>query len=198
MGEVFGVPAHPLMVHGAVVFGPLLAVGAVAYVVLVRLRPLLGWAVGLLAVAAPLAAFTAVMSGDALLGTFGTGPARDRMMTHRGYGLNALWLSLALGVLALVLLALHRAAAKARGLVAEAPGEARVSTGNALGGAAGPADVVAGGLPAGGATEAAAGGPPGWLTTATSIMLTVVAGVALFYFVRAGHTGAQAHWGGLG
>lgn len=64
--EVFGLPAHPLIVHAAVALTPLLALLGVAYAVLPRFRPRLGWAVTGLAVLAPLSVLAARQSGGAL------------------------------------------------------------------------------------------------------------------------------------
>ncbi|HEX2356851.1 MAG TPA: hypothetical protein VHI50_10380, partial [Micromonosporaceae bacterium] len=64
--EILGVPAHPLLVHAAVVFVPLLIAAALAYALVPALRGRVGWAVALLAVAAPLAAWFATLSGNRL------------------------------------------------------------------------------------------------------------------------------------
>ncbi|MBO4207379.1 DUF2231 domain-containing protein [Micromonospora echinofusca] len=64
--EIQGLPAHPLLVHAAVVFVPLLVLLAVAYAVVPRWRPKVGWAVAVLAVATPVATWFAKESGEAL------------------------------------------------------------------------------------------------------------------------------------
>ena len=64
--EVFGLPAHPLIVHGAVVLGPLLCLAAVGYAVLPRYRVQLGWLAAVLAVLAPLTTYAATLSGEEL------------------------------------------------------------------------------------------------------------------------------------
>ncbi|MBN6052294.1 hypothetical protein JYK22_10165, partial [Nonomuraea sp. RK-328] len=64
--QILGLPAHPLIIHFAVVLTPLLAVLAVAYALLPARRPLLAWALVLLSVAAPAAVFAAKESGERL------------------------------------------------------------------------------------------------------------------------------------
>ena len=60
-----GLPLHPLVVHAAVVFVPLLVVTAILYGVVPQLRSRIGWVAALLAVAAPTAALVAMLSGRA-------------------------------------------------------------------------------------------------------------------------------------
>ncbi|MBQ0904739.1 DUF2231 domain-containing protein [Micromonospora sp. U21] len=88
--EIQGLPVHVLVVHAVVLFVPLLAVLAVAYVGLPRWRHRLDWAVGILAVAAPLTAFVAIQSGeaftDALVARGFQGPILDQIFEHSRYG----------------------------------------------------------------------------------------------------------------
>lgn len=99
--EFMDLPTHPLVVHAAVVFVPLLVLAAVLYAVVPRLRPRLGWVAGILAVVGPLAALLAMLSGRELEKTLiaqGYGPAiLDQVATHREYGDLAFWFSLGLG-----------------------------------------------------------------------------------------------------
>jgi uncharacterized membrane protein len=108
--EITGLPVHALVVHGAVVFLPLLALGSIVYAVAPKLRPRIGWAVVLLAIAAPIGAFVARQSGEALerrLTAAGYGPEiLDQVNTHQSYGNLTFWFTLALGVATLVLAAL--------------------------------------------------------------------------------------------
>ncbi|MDG4791715.1 hypothetical protein O7626_38480 [Micromonospora sp. WMMD1102] len=114
--EVMGLPAHALLVHAAVVFVPLLALVSTGYAVLARFRSRLDWAAALLAVAAPVAAFLAVQSGEEfqeVLIAKGYGPEiLEKVVEHQGYGELTLWWSLALGVVTLVLVALTRPRAR--------------------------------------------------------------------------------------
>ncbi len=65
--EIAGLPMHPLAVHAAVVFVPLLALAALAYGLVPKLRRKVGWVAVLLALVAPASAVVARLSGDAFL-----------------------------------------------------------------------------------------------------------------------------------
>lgn len=103
-----GIPVHPLLVHAAVVFVPLLATLAVAYALLPFIRPHTRWVLGLLALAGPAAALLAKLSGDRFfnrlvdrdLVTTGFVP---RLEEHQNLGTMTLWVTIALGVLTLAL-----------------------------------------------------------------------------------------------
>lgn len=106
--EIAGLPGHVLVVHAVVVFVPLLAVLAVAYGVLPRWRPRLGWAVAALAVVTPVLAFVATESGEAFEEALAEkGYPADvlaQINTHSEYGELLLRATLALAVAAIVLL----------------------------------------------------------------------------------------------
>jgi hypothetical protein len=103
-----GLPSHVLLVHAAVVLVPLLALGAVVYALVPRLRPQLYWPVVVLAVAAPLAALFAKVSGDAFfvalqdLERIG-GDLISQVQRHQTFGTITAWVSGALGIVTLVL-----------------------------------------------------------------------------------------------
>lgn len=101
--SVFGLPLHPLVVHAAVVFTPLLAAVSVAYALLPRFRARLDWAVVLLAVAAPISVFAARMSGEALKESRYGGQAPAPVAEHESFATPLLLTSIALAVVALVL-----------------------------------------------------------------------------------------------
>jgi hypothetical protein len=104
--QVNGLPVHVLVLHAAVVFVPLLALGAIVYALVARWRPKIGWAVGLLSVIAPLCTLVAKLSGEKLYdrlvaqGLKGNGLAI--LNDHMGYGTRTFWFSLALGVVTLI------------------------------------------------------------------------------------------------
>ena len=107
--ELLGLPAHPLMVHAAVVFVPLLALLAVVYTVVPRWRARTGWAVAILAVLAPVTALIAKLSGEELervLIDSGYPPEiLNEVSRHADLGDITFWLALALAlVMATVLL----------------------------------------------------------------------------------------------
>jgi uncharacterized membrane protein len=101
--QLNGMPVHVLLVHAAVVFVPLLAVAAVTYALIPRLRNKIGWAAALLAVGAPAAAFVAKLSGQAfkqrLLDGGMKGEGLAKVTAHQGYGDRTFWFTLALGIL---------------------------------------------------------------------------------------------------
>lgn len=108
--QINGLPVHALVLHAAVVFVPLLAVGAIVYALVSRWRPKIGWAVALLAVAAPGSALVAKLSGTELYnrllaqGLKGTG--KEILDDHMGFGDRTFWFSLALGVVSLLMVLL--------------------------------------------------------------------------------------------
>ncbi|GAA0381881.1 hypothetical protein Acor_52890 [Acrocarpospora corrugata] len=101
--EILGLPLHPLVVHAAVVFCPLLAALSAAYALVPRLRPRLDWAVALLAVAAPIAVFAARQSGEAFKTRLFQDQTPEPVATHESFALPLLIAAIALGVLALLL-----------------------------------------------------------------------------------------------
>ncbi|GAA1009470.1 hypothetical protein Aple_046010 [Acrocarpospora pleiomorpha] len=101
--EILGLPLHPLVTHAAVVFSPLLAVLSAAYALIPRLRPRLDWAVALLAVAAPITVFVAKESGEAFKTRLFKDQTPEPVATHESFANPLLIGSIALGVLALLL-----------------------------------------------------------------------------------------------
>ena len=97
-----GMPVHVLLVHAAVVFVPLLALAAVVYALVPRLRSRVGWVAALLAVGAPVAALFAKLSGEAfkdrLVASGMPATALEPINTHQGYGDLTFFSSLALGI----------------------------------------------------------------------------------------------------
>jgi glucan phosphoethanolaminetransferase (alkaline phosphatase superfamily) len=107
--EIGGLPLHPLLIHAAVVFVPLLAIGSVAYAVAPGLRRLLWWAVGLLALAGAgstvLARFSGVAFRQRLLRKHLLTPEfTPKVDAHQHYGTVTMWVTIALAVVTLVLL----------------------------------------------------------------------------------------------
>jgi hypothetical protein len=113
--QIFGLPAHPLIIHFAVVLTPLLVAAAAAYTLLPRFRPVVTWAVVLLSLAAPVAVFAAKESGESLKQArfaSANGSTGARIATHESFA-NPLLLSVA--GLAAASLALVYATVPARG-----------------------------------------------------------------------------------
>lgn len=110
--EVQGLPAHPLLVHAAVVFVPLLVLAGVVYALVPSVRRWVTWAVLGLAVVAPTAAWIATLSGNRFRNRLaGQGLAQQvltRIDEHRVFGDRTLWATLGLAVVSVLLVAVHR------------------------------------------------------------------------------------------
>ncbi|WP_433650328.1 DUF2231 domain-containing protein [Micromonospora zamorensis] len=162
--EFMGIPAHPLVLHAAVVFVPLLALLTVGYALVPPIRPHTRWVLGLLAVGAPLAALLAKLSGDAF---FERMRAANRVTpeflptleAHQEFGDITLWATIGLAIVALALVR----------FVPPRGGEATVTDG---------------------------GRSRRLLTPALQVLSLVAAGVAVYYVIRTGDSGAKAVWEG--
>lgn len=66
LDTIFGLPAHPLVVHAAVVLVPLASLGLIAVALSARVRRHIGWYVAALAVVGAVFTFVAVGSGEPL------------------------------------------------------------------------------------------------------------------------------------
>jgi peptidoglycan/LPS O-acetylase OafA/YrhL len=62
--EINGLPLHPLVVHAAVVFGPLAALAALAYAVVPRWRDRLRWPLLVLVLVATASIWAAFLTGE--------------------------------------------------------------------------------------------------------------------------------------
>lgn len=116
--EVLGIPAHPLLLHAAVVFIPLQVLFALAYAFVPAWRRKIAWAVAALVVLAPGAALLTKLSGDAfrarLVNRKEISPgALAQVDTHRSYGTMTVYFTAGLSVLMLLMLLAHRAVANA-------------------------------------------------------------------------------------
>jgi hypothetical protein len=102
---VFGLPVHPLAVHGAVVLAPLAAVMAIAVAVDPARRARLGVLTWLLAAAATMAAVAARLSGQNLAAALYPHGLPDQVIDHQSFGQASPWFTLALwgGTTALLL-----------------------------------------------------------------------------------------------
>jgi predicted membrane protein DUF2231 len=123
--EIMGLPMHPLVVHAAVVFIPLLAVAAVVYTLVPRVRARIGWAAALLAIAGPAGAFVARESGQQLrerlvAANYGQ-EILDKVSDHEGYGDLTFWFSLGLGAGTLLLVLVTNGLTSGRGTAGGVP-----------------------------------------------------------------------------
>ncbi len=103
--ELNGLPLHPLVVHAAVILGPVTALTAIAYAVLPGWRWLIRWPMVALAVATVGAVFVAKLAGQALLEdrfSGATGAVADQIAVHEDRGNLLLWVALGFLVIAVV------------------------------------------------------------------------------------------------
>jgi len=110
--QISGLPLHILVIHAAVVFVPLLALGAIVYAVVPRWRARIGWAVIALALAAPVVTFVSKESGeklyDRMIANGVSGKGKVMLDAHMGFGTRTFLFTLALGAVTLVLTAITR------------------------------------------------------------------------------------------
>ncbi|WP_203934155.1 hypothetical protein [Virgisporangium ochraceum] len=166
--EFSGIPMHPLLVHAAVVFVPLLGLVAVGYAFVPMIRPHLRWVLAALAVMAPGAALFAKLSGDAF---FDRGIARGQITEgfipvieeHQSFGTMTLIWTIVLGVAALAL------------VYVVAPRAAAMGTAVTSGPAWRTNPILQWGLAA---------------------VVTVLAAISFYYVFKTGDSGAKAVWDG--
>ncbi len=100
--EINGLPAHPLVVHAAVVFGSLAAVTALAYVALPRWRGALRWPMLVMALIGVGSIVAAYFSGNSF---FSSRPpeiqADPQVLSHQHLARQLFWITLGFGVVAL-------------------------------------------------------------------------------------------------
>lgn len=109
---ILGLPAHPLLLHAAVVFLPLMVLAALVYALVPAVRARIAWAVVGLAVVGPLCALFAKLSGDAfrrrLIRLHRTSPELlSKISQHQSFGTTCVYLAVVLGVLMLALVLLR-------------------------------------------------------------------------------------------
>jgi hypothetical protein len=102
--SVFGIPAHPLYVHAAVVFVPLLALFAVLYALVPGWRAKIGWATLTLAIIAPVSALFAKLSGDKFIRQRFPRDIPSNVLLHRSFGTTVSWVTLGLACATALLL----------------------------------------------------------------------------------------------
>jgi hypothetical protein len=103
--ELNGLPLHPLVVHAAVILGPVTALAAIAYAALPGWRWLIRWPMVALAAATVGAVFLSKLAGDALLDerfSNATAALAEEIELHESRGEVLLWVSLAFLVIVVV------------------------------------------------------------------------------------------------
>jgi uncharacterized membrane protein len=101
-----GLPLHPLVVHGPVVFIPLLVLLALLYALVPRLRGRIGWLTVIMAFVAPLSALAAKITGDAFrarIAQLSPHARFDLIDGHRHLGTLTLYFTTALALLVLAM-----------------------------------------------------------------------------------------------
>jgi hypothetical protein len=218
--QIAGLPAHPLLIHAAVVFIPLLALGSAAYALVPRLRRQIRWVVGLLALAGAGSAVLARFSGEAfearlIRKKLASPEILDAVERHEQFGTVTMWVTLALATVVLVT------------LWAMPPRTARAGDGDLA--PASPTDADHGAAPVGGAGPPGAGLPgagphtagatvtrlasrsstsparavttqrtAGTAVTVILAVLTIaLAATSLYYVYRTGDSGAHIVWSGF-
>lgn len=111
--EINGLPFHPLVVHAAVIFGPIGAVTALAYAVLPRWRDRLRLPMVALALLATVSVVAAYLTGDNLLENRPELGREPMVGTHEQRAQLLLWLTLGFGVVSVATAWLHRRAGPA-------------------------------------------------------------------------------------
>lgn len=100
--DVNGLPLHPLVVHAAVVLGPVAALTGIAYAALPAWRWLIRWPMVGLAGATVVAVFVSKLAGDALLDerfSNATAAVAQQLEVHEARGGVLLWVSIAFFVI---------------------------------------------------------------------------------------------------
>ena len=105
--QISGLPVHVLVIHAAVVFVPLLALGAIVYALVPRWRGRIGWAVISLAIISPIVTFVSKESGeklyDRMIANGVSGKGKEMLDDHMGFGNRTFLFTLALGIVTLVM-----------------------------------------------------------------------------------------------
>jgi uncharacterized membrane protein len=170
--EILGIPAHPLIVHAAVVFVPLQVAAAFAYALVPFVRRFTAWLVVALAVVAPLSAFAAKFSGEAFrrrLIRHGTTDTAflDKLVQHKDYADITAYASLILSALMLLMVYIYAVRSRRR--------------------ASPDADLPEAIRPV---------GAPRVLTVILAVAVVGMGGTTGYYIFKTGDTGAHIVWSG--
>jgi hypothetical protein len=105
--EINGLPLHPLVVHAAVVSGPLAALAALLYALVPRWRDRLRWPMLVLAVIATGSIGLAYFSGEDFLESKPELESSPLVQKHEHRGEQLFYISIVFGVIAIVTGWLH-------------------------------------------------------------------------------------------
>lgn len=111
MWEINGVPLHPLVVHAAVVFGPLAALSALLYVGWAKRRDQLRWVTLVVVLIGTGAIWAAYFTGNNFFSSSRfehfSGEALDRIHTHQSYAKTLRWITTGFAVVTIAATWLH-------------------------------------------------------------------------------------------
>jgi cytochrome c biogenesis protein CcdA len=109
--KVTGLPLHPLVVHAAVVFAPLAAATAIAYVVLPKYRDLLRWPTLVVVLIAFGSIWAAYLTGNNFFSdprfTHFSGEILDRIHKHQSYARTLRWIMTGFAIVTVAATYLH-------------------------------------------------------------------------------------------
>ena len=180
INELFGLPAHPLLVHLPIVLLPLCAVGAIGVVISDSWRHRIGWIVTALTGVSLVFVQLAIGSGESLEERVEETGSRELIEDHSQLA-EQLRPFVVLFFLALLGYMLWAGARDRRQAAAHrAPAEVGGNAAAENAAAAGPAPAPAAG--------------PGWLDIGLRVAVGILAIVSLVGIVRTGHSGADATW----
>lgn len=112
--ELNGLPLHPLVVHAAVVFGPLAALTALVHAASGRLRDRLRWPMVVAALVATGSVLAAYVTGDDLLRNRPGLEQNAQVDTHEEHAELLVWLTIGFAAVAWVAAWLHQRAGAVR------------------------------------------------------------------------------------
>ena len=99
--EINGLPLHPLVVHAAVIFGPLAALAALAYLV-PRWRDVMRWPMVIMAVVGVGAIVAAYYTGGDFLDGKPELKQLPQVQIHEDRAVQLLWVTIAFGAIAVL------------------------------------------------------------------------------------------------
>jgi hypothetical protein len=99
--EINGLPLHPLVIHAAVIFGPLAALAALVYVVVPSWRDRMRLPMVVMALIAGLSIVAAYITGNNFLDSKPELEQLAQVQTHADRGTITLWVTLAFVAVAL-------------------------------------------------------------------------------------------------
>jgi hypothetical protein len=105
--EFNGLPLHPLVVHTAVIFGPLAALTALAYAALPRWRDRLRWPMLAMVLLGSGAILAAYFTGTSFLNSRPELKALDSVQLHRSRALKLTWVTVGFAVVGVAAAWLH-------------------------------------------------------------------------------------------